>query len=265
MCTGVVHLDRIGGAALLAFVRDEDRTRPTLPPGRWWPEAPERIGGRDERAGGTWLAVEDGPHPRIAFVQNRRDLEPGGGIAGDQRISRGTLPGHVLDHGGLRLDEGDLRRVEPFVLVLIDPSAASRWWNWNGTELSTGELADGWHLVTSYGIDQPQLSSRHRRWLPQFERAPLPDPLAHGAEASTHEAWGSWIELLDGRDAQRGDESTLVIVGIDEHPHFGTVGASLVAVRAGVVRMDSNAAHDVDPSSWRRVDPQAVVKVPASG
>lgn len=265
MCTGIVHLDTARNAALLAFVRDEDRTRPTQPPGRWWPDTPHRIGGRDERAGGTWLAVEDGPRPRIAFVQNRRDLEPGAGLAADERISRGTLPGHVLDNDGLAFDAMQLQHVEPFVLVLVDPQGSSQWWNWNGVELTQGDLADGWHLVTSFGIDRPELSARHRRWLPQFETAALPDPLAAGGDALPHDAWSPWIDLLDGRGAERGDESALIIVGIDEHPTFGTVGGSLVALRGDDVRIDINPTHNLDPVAWRTAQIDPVLKLEPSG
>lgn len=259
MCTGILHLDPSGAWPIrLAFVRDEDRERSTQPPGRWWPEAPSRIGGRDAREGGTWLAVDDGGEggrlPRLAFVQNRRnralDAPPI-----PHRISRGTLPGRVLDEGGLVLADGEIERLDPFVLVLADVEAGSRWWNWNGERLETGEVAPGWHMVTSAGLDRPDLSERHRRWMPRFAEAPLPDPRPGD---DTRAAWGAWVDLLDGRGAQRGDASSLVIVGIDEHPTFGTVGASLVAIGPAGVRYDVNRSHAVDPGRWERVDVDAM-------
>lgn len=254
MCTGILHVDpEAAWPILLAFVRDEDRARPTQPPGRWWSDQPSRVGGRDERAGGTWLVVDDGDGqraPRLAFVQNRRD-RPLGAPPIPNRISRGTLPGHVLDHGDLVLEVGELERLDPCVLVLADSAGPSRWWNWNGHALESGMVEPGWHMVTSFGIDQPQLSERHRVWLPRFESSPLPTP---GVDGDTRAAWGEWIDLLDGREAQPGDLSALVITGIEEHPTFGTVGASLLGLAYEAVRYDVNPSSDVDPADWRRVE-----------
>ena len=62
---------------LLAGNRDEFHDRPTDPLG-WWADQPRIVGGRDARAGGTWLAASrDG---RFATVTNSRDArapEPG--------------------------------------------------------------------------------------------------------------------------------------------------------------------------------------------
>lgn len=257
MCTGILHVDPAADwPVLLAFVRDEDRERPTQPPARWWDQAPTRIGGRDERAGGTWLAVDDGggrSAPRVAFVQNRRDRPPAAPSAG--RISRGELPGHVLDHGDLRLDAEELVRVDPFVLVLADAEGIARWWNWDGERLGHGDLTPGWHMVGYHGIDRPDLNERHDVWLPRFAAAPRPRP---GIGGTTRDAWGSWIDLLDGRAARRGDPTSIVIVGVDEHPTFGTVGASLVALAPDAVRYDATTSHEVDPASWRRIDIDAM-------
>jgi hypothetical protein len=48
------------GALLMLGIRDEFVGRPWQPPARHWPGSP-LIGGLDEQAGGTWLAV----HPEL--------------------------------------------------------------------------------------------------------------------------------------------------------------------------------------------------------
>ena len=87
MCTVVVSLapqDRV--PLLLLGIRDEFTGRPWQPPARHWPGSP-LIGGRDEQAGGTWLAVHP-DLPRVSCILNGRGEFP----PPDRRRSRGELP-----------------------------------------------------------------------------------------------------------------------------------------------------------------------------
>ncbi|GGY68341.1 NRDE family protein [Marinobacter zhanjiangensis] len=89
---------------VLAANRDEFHDRPTTPM-HWWPEA-NLLAGRDERSGGTWLAVS--PGGTISAVTNVRE---GSGEPG--RLTRGKLPlmiqqqarqevrQHLADNGNL--------------------------------------------------------------------------------------------------------------------------------------------------------------------
>ena len=57
MCTVAVSLEPGDPVPLLLLgIRDEFTGRPWRPPARHWPGSP-LIGGIDEQAGGTWLAV----------------------------------------------------------------------------------------------------------------------------------------------------------------------------------------------------------------
>lgn len=73
---------------LLVANRDEFRERPTEPM-HWWPATAERptlLAGRDQQAGGTWLAIDaDG---RFALLTNIRP----GYIGRSAQRSRGELP-----------------------------------------------------------------------------------------------------------------------------------------------------------------------------
>ncbi|MGW0199243.1 NRDE family protein, partial [Nonomuraea sp. NPDC003201] len=53
MCTLIV---KPGRTLTLMGVRDEFTDRPWEAPGEHWPEHPGVVGGRDLKAGGTWLA-----------------------------------------------------------------------------------------------------------------------------------------------------------------------------------------------------------------
>ena len=90
MCTVVVSLTPEAPVPLLLLgIRDEFTGRPWQRPARHWaaPELAPLIGGLDEQAGGTWLAVHPG-QSRVGCVLNGR----GTFAPPDRRRSRGELP-----------------------------------------------------------------------------------------------------------------------------------------------------------------------------
>ena len=99
MCTLILGRDVLGqGRVLLAANRDEDPARPADPPGVLM-EHPRLVGGRDRRAGGTWLALREGR--AVVALLNRRERS-GGPAAAPERRSRGAL---VLEVAGVTVDE----------------------------------------------------------------------------------------------------------------------------------------------------------------
>jgi uncharacterized protein with NRDE domain len=77
MCLILTALDSHRDYSLIvAANRDEFYDRPTAP-AAFWPENPRILGGRDLKAGGTWLGIDR--HGRFAAVTNYRqgEREPG--------------------------------------------------------------------------------------------------------------------------------------------------------------------------------------------
>src|ERR1700758_1441874 len=71
VCTVVLSFEPGDRVPLLLLRAGEDRmVRPWLPPARHWPGSP-LLGGLDEQAGGTWLAVHP-EIPRVACPLNGR-------------------------------------------------------------------------------------------------------------------------------------------------------------------------------------------------
>ncbi|MCU1229706.1 MAG: hypothetical protein JWO97_2590 [Acidobacteria bacterium] len=71
MCLIVIaHAVSDAAPLVIAANRDEAHDRPSLA-AAWWDDAPGVIGGRDLRAGGSWLAITRGG--RFAAVTNVRD------------------------------------------------------------------------------------------------------------------------------------------------------------------------------------------------
>jgi uncharacterized protein with NRDE domain len=93
MCLIFAALDAHPDYALVvAANRDEFYDRPTAP-AAFWPEHPHILGGRDLRAGGTWLAIDR--RGRFAAVTNYRQGEREPAV----RRSRGLLVSDYLASG----------------------------------------------------------------------------------------------------------------------------------------------------------------------
>src|SRR5260370_34961236 len=127
MCTVVLSLAREDQVPLLLLgIRDELTGRPWQPPARHWaePEWSPLIGGLDEQAGGTWLAVHP-DLPRVGCILNGRGqmAEPG------RRRSRGELPLRAAAEGppalsALHDHPEPLASYTPFHLVCSDLASA---------------------------------------------------------------------------------------------------------------------------------------------
>ncbi|MFF5259583.1 NRDE family protein [Actinomadura viridis] len=257
MCTAIVSVDPSSPVpVVLVGVRDEFVDRPWRPPARHWPARPGLVGGRDLRAGGTWLAV-DPDAPRAATVLNAR-----GAMAPEEgRRSRGELPLRAAAGEGLDgLGESELARFDPFLLIGAEPGLV-RLWHWDGADLSERELGPGLHMVLNSGLEgegrqagateDAHMAARLAHFRPRFAKAgrPAPPPSAEPAER----AWGDWLPLLSGDGLPRAEPASLLpLVDLGDGRVWGTTSVSLVALSAGGVRYDFSAAPG-DPAGWDRV------------
>ncbi len=137
-------------ALVVAANRDEDHARPTQPAHAWLP--PSTIfGGRDERSGGTWLAVA--PGGRLAAVTNVR--APG---ARREGRSRGALPVRFADTKMtadvfVRGLEADLPSFPAFNLLLADPNEGVFFWSDEGGPAR--RIEPGIHGLSNARLDVP--------------------------------------------------------------------------------------------------------------
>lgn len=146
---------------MLAANRDELHERPADPI-EWWADVPAIAGGRDRRAGGTWLAVRrDG---RFAAVLNAAGSAPAAGAS-----SRGDL---VVDF-----------------LAADDPAAgieqlARRAPCMAGFHFVGGDLHRAWYL--SSAAPQPQLLAPGRQACGNHGVAEPGPRIEHAARGFTH-------------------------------------------------------------------------------
>ncbi|NEZ03197.1 NRDE family protein [Wenzhouxiangella sp. XN201] len=138
---------------LLAANRDEFHDRPARPMAWWdWPDGP--LAGRDERAGGTWVAVaRDG---RWAAVTNFRDP----GVEAGTR-SRGELPVRFLEGAGAPeafVREIDARRAEYGPFNLLAGDRETLWFC--SSHARPAAVSPGVHALSNGLLDEPWPKTR---------------------------------------------------------------------------------------------------------
>jgi len=269
MCTAVLSIEP-GLPVLLAGVRDELTERPWKPPGPHWPRYPELLGGKDEQAGGTWLAVMPSRR-RAACVLNGIGLL----AQAATRRSRGELP--LLAAAGEPIGRLRLADYDPFHLLVAEPGLAILR-SWDGTELTEHELEPGLHFIVNSGLSSylPETGQTAADWSatdqiePAWRGAPPPDGREHELARTTHflgrfssavrpeprpgapvrQAWGSWFPLVNGDGIGPGDQRALILRrDLGGGRTWGTNSISLVALEPGWLRYDFTA-HPGDESSW---------------
>jgi len=201
---------------LLAANRDEMLDRPWLAPAAHWPEYPGIVGGRDNLAGGTWMAVN--AYGVVATVLNRPGslgTEPG-------KRSRGELPLLALAHSSAAagaqaiaaLDAGAWRR---FNMVIADAKEAFFLRGLGEGHPHIKPLPEGLSMVTAHDPNDTT-SPRIARHLRKFLAAPVPRP---------PDDWEGWLEIM--ADFSGPPESQM---NIRPQAGFGTVCCSLFALPA---------------------------------
>jgi hypothetical protein len=257
VCTVVVSLAPAEPMPLLLLgFRDELTSRPWQPPARHWPGSP-LVGGRDEQAGGTWLAVHPGL-PRVACILNARGQQ----APPDARISRGDLPLRAAAEGTEALrtlhdDHGTLARYDPFFLICADviPETQALMLSWDGQRSALEQLqAPGTHLITNAGHTYPPGSqdpdAKAEHFGPKFA-AYRPDA---APTATIKDAWGDWLTLAGGDGLSETDPAAILVRHeLPDGQVYGTTSVSLVALAPNGLRYDFQSVPG-DPTTWYAVD-----------
>jgi uncharacterized protein with NRDE domain len=151
MCTLAIYFQVFRDyPVVLAANRDEYLARPATSP-QILAENPRVIGGKDLKAGGTWLGINQ--HGVIAGLLNRRTQ----GGADPARRSRGLLCLEALHcrTAGEALDfvrRQDSGAYNPFNLLTVSRAEALVAYN-RGDLIETARLEPGLHLLTNLDVD----------------------------------------------------------------------------------------------------------------
>ena len=231
VCTVVVRWSAGQPVRILAL-RDELTTRPFDDPGRWWPDHPDVVGGRDRVAGGTWCASRIGTGA-TALVLNR----PGRRVADPGAPSRGVLPLLGVVHGADWRSHVELAGMAGFLLVLATPDGVVTW-DFDGERLRETAHPEGTVMVTSGGPEDRK-TERH---LAAFRAADPPD------------GWRRLVRHAPPRD----DPGALVVRHEEDGQVFATVFAELIEAEPGRLRLD----HSREPWTGRAWDTLVVGQQP---
>lgn len=256
MCTVVISLAPTEPMPLLLLgFRDELTGRPWQPPARHWPGSP-LVGGRDEQAGGTWLAVHP-QIPRVACVLNGRGAQ----APPQARRSRGELPLRAAAEGPQALRDlhdqlGTLASYDPFLLICADLSSALML-SWDGTDTALENFEpDQTHVITNAGHTYPPAPAHPDAKAGHFGAKfaayrPDADPAA-----TIKDAWGDWLTLADGDGLSDTDPAAIVVRHeLPDGRVYGTTSISLVALGPHALRYDFQPV-PADPTTWYPVDLQ---------
>jgi Transport and Golgi organisation 2 len=211
VCTVVVRRSERRPVQILAL-RDELTSRPFDDPGRWWPELPDVVGGRDAVAGGTWCAtrIDTGA---TALVLNR----PVKTTAAPGAPSRGILPLLGVAHGADWPEHVEPTGMAAFLLVLAMPQRLVTW-DFDGTELRKTEHPPGTAVITSGGPED----RKAERFLDRFDATGYP------------EGWQRLVQEAPPAD----DPGALVVRHERDGQVFATVFGELIEAQPGRLRLE---------------------------
>jgi len=153
MCTLAIFVRQLPGLPLvIAANRDEFRDRPATGP-EVLARAPCVVGGRDLRAGGTWLAISE--RGAVAGLLNRRTDTP----PDARKRSRGELPLWALAAGSAEAAAAVIGGLDGAAYNAFNLLVADREQAWvaqnHGDEMRITRLDAGLHLVSNLDVDDP--------------------------------------------------------------------------------------------------------------
>jgi hypothetical protein len=213
-------------------LRDELVGRKFDDPSRWWPAHTDLVGGRDQQAGGTWCAsrISTGV---TALVLNR----PNKPVADPHAPSRGVLPLLAATYEERWNAHVELTGMASFALVLAAPDRLTTW-DFDGSTLTTRDLAPGTHMVTSGGAEDGKAD----RYLSTFTTGDFPH---------------DWLDLLHQTEP-RDDPASLVVHHERESPEherqiFATVFGEVLEGEPGRLQLQFTRT-PWGANEWQQLD-----------
>jgi uncharacterized protein with NRDE domain len=231
MCTLALFLNIIDKYPLLvAANRDEHYDRPATPPGLI-ASNPRIVAGRDLRAGGTWLGVNE--RGLLVGILNRRANNTKS--AHFTSRSRGLLCMDLLANANAAEARDFLHRCtqnyNPFTVVFADPAHAGVAFN-NGRKITVRSLNAGLHVFSSAAVVDTESDKADRAYSRFMDWA---------TEVSSREMTGEWLGGLKkilgqhNTDCDVDPRDAICVHGVES----GTVSSSIIFYSSAQRRFES--------------------------
>jgi uncharacterized protein with NRDE domain len=183
MCTLAIYFRTFADyPVVVAANRDEYLARAAMPP-VVLNDHPQVVGGKDLRAGGTWLGINE--HSMVAGLLNRRTADYG--PADPNLRSRGLLTLEALLQPSAVAAARYVERqrgadYNAFNLLIASPEAAFVAYN-RGGEVEVVQISEGFHLLTNIDVDDfecPRISRAYGSFAKLAQREAFArDPVGH--------------------------------------------------------------------------------------
>ena len=227
MCTLAIYFKATRDyPVVIAANRDEFLDRPASDPTTLL-EHPHVVGGKDLKAGGTWLGINE--HGLVAGLLNRRSDD---GASNLNARSRGQLCLDALRHrsSAEAAEHASHQRgadYNPFNLLIVSRTQAFVAYNRNAT-IEVVELTPGMHLLSNLNLNDfecPKISASYGKFAKLGETAEFHrDPVEQRAELGS---------LLADHNTQLDSPSGRPNALCLHMDGYGTRSSSLIFMRAG--------------------------------
>jgi hypothetical protein len=174
MCT-VTYLPKNNGDFIFTSNRDEQPDRKTLGPDFYTKDGVRYLYPKDEKSGGTWIALSE--NERLVCLLNGayENHEPNGSYA----YSRGLVVKEVLEAENVKwaIEDLELVGVEPFTLIALDSSFMPICIEliWDGVKKDIRILSNTSKIWSSSTLYNKAIKAERESWFVDFEKS-NPDP-----------------------------------------------------------------------------------------
>lgn len=226
MCTLAIYFQMTDDyPVVIAANRDEFLNRPALPPATLL-EHPHVVGGKDVRAGGTWLAINE--YGLVAGLLNRRvEATPNPDARSRGLLTLDALRYRTAGEASLFVASQSAADYNPFNLLLASRDKAFVAYN-RSDRIEVVELTRGLHLLTNLDVNDfecPRISASYAKFAALgaevgFRRDPVARRTQLGRLLSDH---NTQLDPRSGRpnslclhlDGYGTRSSSMIFVGTD--------------------------------------------------
>ena len=242
---------------IVAANRDEAPSRIADPPSVWQDRVPRLIAGRDQRAGGTWMGLNQ--HGIFAGLTNLWD----GSVPDPERRSRGEAVLEVLSTASIEdawalASAWDAERFNPFLLVAADLHGRA-FWCAPGKEPTPQEIRPGIHSFGNRLPDHPE-NQKLERARADIERVWEHEGAAMeglGIPQDPSDLAASLARALGRHHGERGPAESLCV---HSDRDFGTVSATVLILGEERPSEGRMLYADGPPCATRFVDRSALLR-----